>query len=131
MPRCGWYPFPISMPARSWPRSTASTPRDLFDVRELLANEGITDELRRAFLVYLVSHDRRMSEILAPPRKDLTEEYARGFEGMTVTPVMLDELEAAREALINAMVEQMPASHRRFLVDIKATGEATGKASGY
>ena len=27
-------------------------PRDLFDVRDLLANEGISDELRRAFLVY-------------------------------------------------------------------------------
>ncbi len=30
-------------------------PRDLFDVRDLLANEGIGDDLRRAFLVYLIS----------------------------------------------------------------------------
>jgi predicted nucleotidyltransferase component of viral defense system len=30
-------------------------PRDLFDVRDLLANEGITDDLRRAFIVYLLS----------------------------------------------------------------------------
>src|SRR5208282_5803036 len=29
-------------------------PRDLFDWRDLLANEGIGDELRRAFLVYMV-----------------------------------------------------------------------------
>ena len=28
-------------------------PRDLFDVRDLLANEGIDDSLRRAFIVYL------------------------------------------------------------------------------
>lgn len=27
-------------------------PRDLFDVRDLLANEGISDDLRRAFIVY-------------------------------------------------------------------------------
>ena len=33
-------------------------PRDLFDVRDLLANEGITDELREAFIVYLISHNR-------------------------------------------------------------------------
>jgi predicted nucleotidyltransferase component of viral defense system len=31
-------------------------PRDLFDVRDLLVNEGITGQLRRAFIVYLISH---------------------------------------------------------------------------
>jgi len=34
-------------------------PRDLFDVRDLLANEGIDDMLRKAFIVYLLSHNRR------------------------------------------------------------------------
>ena len=33
-------------------------PRDLFDVKLLLTNEGITDEVRKAFLVYLISHSR-------------------------------------------------------------------------
>jgi predicted nucleotidyltransferase component of viral defense system len=33
-------------------------PRDLLDVRDLLANEGIDDSLRKAFIVYLLSHDR-------------------------------------------------------------------------
>jgi hypothetical protein len=42
-------------------------PRDLFDVRDLLANEGIDDVLRKAFIVYLLSHDRPMSEVLARP----------------------------------------------------------------
>ena len=58
-------------------------PRDLFDVRGLLANEGINDELRRAFLVYVVSHNRPMAEVLAPTLKPLGEEFARGFAGMT------------------------------------------------
>ena len=43
-------------------------PRDLFDVRDLLANEGINDELRTAFIVYLLSHNRPMAEVLAPVR---------------------------------------------------------------
>jgi predicted nucleotidyltransferase component of viral defense system len=30
-------------------------PRDLFDVRDLLANEGVTEPLRQAFLAYIVS----------------------------------------------------------------------------
>ena len=63
-------------------------PRDLFDVSDLLAHEGISDELRRAFLVYLISHNRPMAEVLAPTRKPLAEEFARGFVGMTQEPVV-------------------------------------------
>jgi predicted nucleotidyltransferase component of viral defense system len=94
-------------------------PRDLFDVRDLLANEGVTDELRRAFLVYLASHNRPMAEVLAPSRKELAGEFERGFAGMTQEPVDLAELEAAREAIIAAMVGDMPDEHRRFLLGFK------------
>jgi predicted nucleotidyltransferase component of viral defense system len=94
-------------------------PRDLFDVRDLLANEGISDELRKAFLVYLVSHHRPMAEVLAPSRRDLREEFGRGFDGMTGAPVTLGELLEAREKLISAVVANMPADHRHFLLSIK------------
>ena len=94
-------------------------PRDLFDVRDLLANEGVTDELRRAFLIYLASHNRPMAEVLAPTRKPLAEEFERGFVGMTQEPVTMAELEAAREAIIAAMVADMPESHRQFLLGFK------------
>lgn len=94
-------------------------PRDLFDVRDLLANEGIDDALRQAFIVYLISHDRPMSEVLAPTRKDFSEEFLRGFEGMTEQPVSHDELIAAREALISDIVGWMPDAHRRFLVSFE------------
>lgn len=94
-------------------------PRDLFDVRDLLANEGISDELRQAFLIYVISHPRPMAEILAPTRKDIADEYRRGFEGMTETPVSLDDLTDAREALIRIMITEMPENHRRFLVGFK------------
>ena len=94
-------------------------PRDLFDVRDLLAHEGISDELRRAFLVYLISHNRPMAEVLAPTRKPLAEEFARGFVGMTQEPVALADLEAARETIIAAMVADMPDAHRHFLVGFK------------
>lgn len=94
-------------------------PRDLFDVRDLLAQEGVSDELRRAFLVYVISHPRPMAEILAPTRKPLEDEFERGFAGMTATPVNLDELIAAREAIITIMVADMPDDHRRFLIGFK------------
>ena len=91
-------------------------PRDLFDVRNLLANEGIDEALRRAFLVYLISHDRPMAEVLAVRRKDVKVEFERGFVGMTRQPVELDELLAAREALVAEIVGAMPDAHRKFLL---------------
>ncbi|MBP1862187.1 nucleotidyl transferase AbiEii/AbiGii toxin family protein [Rhizobium herbae] len=94
-------------------------PRDLFDVRDLLANEGISDDLRRAFVVYLISHDRPISEVLVPHRKDIAHEFAQGFDGMTAEPVPLDELLAAREELIAAMAGGMPDEHKEFLLGFK------------
>jgi predicted nucleotidyltransferase component of viral defense system len=91
-------------------------PRDFFDTRELLANEGIDDALRRAFVVYLVSHSRPMHEVLAARRKDLTVEFERGFQGMTEEPVALEELLAARETLIANIVGKMPAAHKKLLI---------------
>jgi predicted nucleotidyltransferase component of viral defense system len=94
-------------------------PRDLFDVRDLLANEGISDELRRAFIVYLVSSNRPFAEILAPTRLDIAQEFARGFDGMTDTPVTIDSLLQAREQLIAEIVGKMPLDHKTFLVSLK------------
>jgi predicted nucleotidyltransferase component of viral defense system len=94
-------------------------PRDLFDVRDLLANEGISGKLRKAFIVYLVSHNRPMSEILEPKRLDIAPEFERGFEGMTENPVTLSDLLQAREDLIGIIVGKMPEEHRRFLISIK------------
>jgi predicted nucleotidyltransferase component of viral defense system len=94
-------------------------PRDLFDVRDLLANEGIDDMLRKAFIVYLLSHNRPMAEVLAPQRLDISAEYRRGFEGMVEQPVSLDDLLKAREDLIREMIGKMPERHKMFLTSVK------------
>src|SRR3546814_8669174 len=67
-------------------------PRDLFDILHLYENEGITDDLFRAFLVYLVSHNRPAHELLAPHLLDLEDCYFGEFSGMTVEPVPLEAL---------------------------------------
>lgn len=87
-------------------------PRDLFDVRDLLANEGVDDLLRKAFIVYL-------SEVLAPPRLDISAEYKRGFEGMVDEQVTLNDLLKAREDLIKEIVGKMPEQHKKFLISVK------------
>lgn len=94
-------------------------PRDLFDMRGLLANEGIDDDLRQAFVIYLLSHRRPMHEVLAARRKDIALEFERGFAGMTDQPVELDDLLAAREATIETVVGEKPDEHRQFLVSFE------------
>ena len=94
-------------------------PRDLFDVRDLLKNEGVDATLRKAFIVYLLSHNRPMAEVLAPSRLDISAEYKRGFEGMMDQPVTLDDLLKAREDLVKEIVGNMPDEHRKFLVSVK------------
>ena len=94
-------------------------PRDLFDVRDLLATEGLTRSLIEAFLVYLVSHNRPMAEVLAPNRKELAEDFQRTFVGMTEVPVELDDLLQAREALIAGVHAALTETDRRFLLGVK------------
>ena len=94
-------------------------PRDLFDIRDLLANEGISGALRKAFIVYLLSHNRPIAEVLAPTRLNIESEFKRGLEGMTEKAVTLEELLQAREDLIAEIVARMPMDQRRFLVSFK------------
>lgn len=91
-------------------------PRDLFDVRDLLANEGITDELREAFVVYLISHNRPMHEVLSGRKKDLAAEYKNGFEGMTDDATSIENLIQAQDAMIASLIGGMPKRHKNFLI---------------
>ncbi len=42
-------------------------PRDLYDLHQLQENEGITDELRAALIVYLISHNHPPHQLLSTP----------------------------------------------------------------
>lgn len=97
-------------------------PRDLFDVKLLLAAEGMSDELFRASLVYLISHGGSIARLLNPTLKPLTELFERQFIGMTDQPVTLDEIEAARRQLIAALHARLGEREKEFLMSFK-TGE--------
>jgi len=90
-------------------------PRDLFDVHQLLAEEGINDELRSALIVYLVSHDHSPHSLLNPVRRDIAQDYEQNFAGMTTEETSLEILLSARETLINDVTGNMPDHHKEFL----------------
>jgi hypothetical protein len=95
-------------------------PRDLFDVRLLLDNEGITDEIRKAFVVYLASHDRPMHELLDPKPKNIRRIFDNEFTGMTVDPVSYEDLINARETLVETLIRELTDGEREFLISLKA-----------
>lgn len=95
-------------------------PRDLFDIKILLETEGVTEDLRKAFVVYLASHDRPMSELLDPVRKDVRHIYENEFAGMAAVDTAYDELIAARETLIETIRRQLTDAERAFLLALKA-----------
>jgi hypothetical protein len=95
-------------------------PRDLFDVMQLFAHEGITPAIRRAFVVYLASHNRPVHEVLFPSMRDLEYEYVNNFQGMTADTIPMDALLVARERMIRELQRGIDASERRFLLSLLA-----------
>jgi len=95
-------------------------PRDLFDVKELLENEGFTDDLRKALLVYIISHNRPIAELLRPKLKDIRSIYEGEFANMAEKDVPLEELEEVRERLIQLIHEGLTEQERKFLLSFKS-----------
>lgn len=90
-------------------------PRDLFDVHQLLENEGITDELRTALIIYLISHDHSPHSLLDPVLRDISQDFEQNFVGMTTEGINFDTLLETREKLIIDVVGNMPENHKDFL----------------
>lgn len=94
-------------------------PRDLFDVKLLLETEGLTTKLRKALLVYMVSHNRPIAELLRPHFKDISGLYAGEFQSMAREDVSLQALETTRESLVNLVHSSLTEQERHFLLAFK------------
>ena len=95
-------------------------PRDLFDVKLLLENEGMSEELRKTFLVYLISHNRPISELIVPTRKNIHGIFEGEFANMTALPVTVEDLEKTREQFINTIRSSLTKQDKDFLLSFKA-----------
>ncbi|MCX6061145.1 MAG: nucleotidyl transferase AbiEii/AbiGii toxin family protein [Campylobacterales bacterium] len=94
-------------------------PRDFFDVRGLLDNEGITDSLMDVFMVYLISSNQPITKLLRPNFIDLKQIFEDQFVGMTAEVIDLSTLEQTREELVRTIHEKMTDKHKEFLVGVK------------
>jgi len=95
-------------------------PRDLFDVKLLFENEGFTEDLRKAFIIFLISHQRPMSELLRPNLKELCSVYENEFYQMTQIDINLEELITTRELLIKTIHSDLTIEEKEFLISFKS-----------
>jgi hypothetical protein len=94
-------------------------PRDLFDIHILLKNEGLDAAIRRAFIVYLISHPRPMIEVLNPRFSDFRAVYENEFKSMMAENVTFEELLATRENLVSVLLSELSHQERQFIVSMK------------
>ena len=94
-------------------------PRDLYDVKFLLENEGISEKLKDAFIVYLLGHPRPISEIINPRLKDIEALYHSEFSGMTITEVSLESLLETRSEMITKLHDGLTEKDKQFLLAVK------------
>jgi predicted nucleotidyltransferase component of viral defense system len=94
-------------------------PRDLYDVKLLLDNEGISERMKNAFLVYLMGHNRPMAELLEPIPQDISAIYRTEFEGMTYEPFSLEQLEKTFIKMVRKIHAAITDEDRNFLLALK------------
>jgi predicted nucleotidyltransferase component of viral defense system len=94
-------------------------PRDLFDVKYLLENEGFTYDIKTGFLFALLSSDRPMHELLDPTLLDQRSVFENHFEGMTLDEFTYDEFERTRENLVETVHANLTNEDREFILSIK------------
>lgn len=93
-------------------------PRDLFDIKILYDNEGITDSLFSMFLVYLAGSSRPMHEVLAPNVRFEETEIDRDFAGMTVKSIATKTLVETQVRLHNDIRSRLTGNSARFLLTL-------------
>ncbi|CAG5011409.1 hypothetical protein DYBT9275_04943 [Dyadobacter sp. CECT 9275] len=94
-------------------------PRDLFDIRYLLANEGFSDEVRQGFIYCLLGSDRPMNELIVPNFQDQRLALANQFSGMSAEEFSYEEYETVREQLVKVVLKSLTPSDKDFLLSFK------------
>ena len=93
-------------------------PRDLFDVKLLLENEGFADDIKRGFIFGLIGSNRPTHEILSPHLLDQRMAFENQFEGMSAIEFSYDEYEATRLQLIETIQSSLNESDKAFLLSL-------------
>ena len=116
MNRSSTYSKQVQLVMQVLPFVARQHPRDLFDVKYLLDNEGLTTDIRKALMLYSASHNRPMAELLRPHYKGIRSIYEGEFANMAEKNVPLVEHLAVRESLVELIHQGLTDSEKGFLI---------------
>jgi hypothetical protein len=94
-------------------------PRDFFDLYIYFNQFTYTKELHQAFIVYLLSSKRPISELICPNLIDLKPTYKTQFEGMTSEAIDCQTLENTRIKIFNLISSALTDEDKEFLISFK------------
>lgn len=94
-------------------------PRDVFDVKLLLENEGITDEIWDGIKIGLISHYKPINELLSPVLKDQKSAFDNQFAGMTADDFSYDDYQETRNTLIETLKGRLTENDKKFLLSFE------------
>ncbi len=94
-------------------------PRDIFDIKLLMENEGLSSDIITGFLIYLSSHNRPFHEVLSPTKKNMQKTFNDEFIGMTNIDFSYEEFEKVREKLSSDILKILSIDQRNFLLSLQ------------
>lgn len=94
-------------------------PRDLFDIKYMLEEEGFSAAIKKGFIFYLVSSNRPIVEMLFPKFKDQRKAFSNQFSGMTKEKFKYSDYEQTRENLVQTVKTALTIEDKMFLISIE------------
>lgn len=94
-------------------------PRDIFDIKYLLASEGFTQAVKEGFLFRLLSSERSVQDVLFPNRIDQRKAMDNQFIGMTDESFTYEEYESVRETMIQTVHRSITEADKKFILGVK------------
>jgi hypothetical protein len=94
-------------------------PPDMFDIKHLLEEDGIDDDIKPGFILCLLSSNRPIYELLNPQLKDQRLAYDNQFTGMSDEPFSYEDFEKTRDELITEVKELLNNEDKTFIINFK------------
>jgi predicted nucleotidyltransferase component of viral defense system len=94
-------------------------PRDFFDIKMLFEHEGFIERIRKAFIVYLISHRRPMLELLNPRFSDMRHVFDDEFQEMVRVNIEYEELIKTREYLVKLIRSSLTGEEIQFIISVQ------------
>ena len=95
-------------------------PRDLFDVKYLLENEGFSENVKQGFILCLIGSSRPIHELIQPNRYDQRETMTNHFDGMTADAFSYEDFKHVREQLIETIHARLTDLDKEFILSVES-----------